>query len=178
MKLGVIVPQGWTGEFDGWDPRAAWDRTVDVARQADEIDALRERYPRLTILHGCEVDILPNGQLDFPDRILERFDIVLASLHDRAGDSPERLMERYAGAMKHPLVAMLTGGVNAADWKWVLKPAQLDAAGRQVAAEVAIRYGLVLQTALDVHPDAWLPPLASKPRASSSAAPASFSESR
>jgi DNA polymerase (family 10) len=84
----------------------------DVARQADEIDALRERYPRLTILHGCEVDILPNGQLDFPDRILERFDIVLASLHDRAGDSPERLMERYAGAMKHPLVAMLTHPTN------------------------------------------------------------------
>ena len=48
-----------------------------------------------------------------------------------------------------PVVAMATGGVNAADWKWVLKPAQLDAAGKQVAAEVAIRYGLVLQTALD-----------------------------
>jgi DNA polymerase (family 10) len=84
----------------------------DVARQADEIEALREGYPRLTILHGCEVDILPNGQLDFPDRILERFDIVLASLHDRAGDSPERLMERYVGAMKHPLVAMLTHPTN------------------------------------------------------------------
>jgi F420-dependent oxidoreductase-like protein len=37
MKLGVIVPQGWTGEFDGWDPRAAWDRTVDVARQAERL---------------------------------------------------------------------------------------------------------------------------------------------
>ena len=21
MKLGVIVPQGWTGEYDGWEPR-------------------------------------------------------------------------------------------------------------------------------------------------------------
>jgi len=37
MKLGVIVPQGWTGEYDGWDPRAAWDRTVDVARQAERL---------------------------------------------------------------------------------------------------------------------------------------------
>jgi len=37
MKLGVIVPQGWTGEFDGWDPRAAWDRTVDVGRQAERL---------------------------------------------------------------------------------------------------------------------------------------------
>ena len=48
-----------------------------------------------------------------------------------------------------PVVAMLTGGVSAADWKWVLKPAQLDAGGKQVAAEIAIRYGLVLQSAID-----------------------------
>jgi hypothetical protein len=31
MKLGVIVPQGWTGEYDGWDPLEAWRRTVAVA---------------------------------------------------------------------------------------------------------------------------------------------------
>ena len=35
MKVGVIVPQGWTGEYDGWDPSRAWDRTVAVARQAE-----------------------------------------------------------------------------------------------------------------------------------------------
>ena len=37
MKVGVIVPQGWTGEYDGWDPRIAWQRTVEVARQADTL---------------------------------------------------------------------------------------------------------------------------------------------
>jgi F420-dependent oxidoreductase-like protein len=37
VKVGVIVPQGWTGEYDGWDPRRAWSRTLDVARQADEL---------------------------------------------------------------------------------------------------------------------------------------------
>jgi len=35
MKVGVIVPQGWTGEYDGWDPQVAWRRTVHVARQAE-----------------------------------------------------------------------------------------------------------------------------------------------
>jgi F420-dependent oxidoreductase-like protein len=35
MKVGIIVPQGWTGEYDGWDPQLAWRRTVQVARQAD-----------------------------------------------------------------------------------------------------------------------------------------------
>ena len=39
MKLGVIVPQGWTGEYDGWEPERAWARTVEVARQAERLGA-------------------------------------------------------------------------------------------------------------------------------------------
>ena len=37
MKIGVIVPQGWVGEYDGWDPLEAWSRTVAVAQQADRL---------------------------------------------------------------------------------------------------------------------------------------------
>jgi F420-dependent oxidoreductase-like protein len=37
MKAGVIVPQGWTGEYAGWDPARAWERSVFVARQAEEL---------------------------------------------------------------------------------------------------------------------------------------------
>ena len=37
MKVGIIVPQGWTGEYDGWDAEVAWRRTVRVAREADEL---------------------------------------------------------------------------------------------------------------------------------------------
>ena len=37
MKIGAIVPQGWVGEYDGWDPLAAWKRTTDVAQQADRL---------------------------------------------------------------------------------------------------------------------------------------------
>jgi F420-dependent oxidoreductase-like protein len=37
MKLGVIVPQGWVGEYDGWDPQDAWRRTTEVARQAERL---------------------------------------------------------------------------------------------------------------------------------------------
>ena len=39
MKLGVIVPQGWTGEYDGWEADRAWARTVAVAQQAERIGA-------------------------------------------------------------------------------------------------------------------------------------------
>lgn len=37
MDIGVIAPQGWTGEYDGWDPLDAWRRTVAVAQQADRL---------------------------------------------------------------------------------------------------------------------------------------------
>jgi F420-dependent oxidoreductase-like protein len=37
MKVGVIVPQGWQGEYDGWQPLDAWRRTTEVARQAERL---------------------------------------------------------------------------------------------------------------------------------------------
>jgi F420-dependent oxidoreductase-like protein len=37
MRIGVIVPQGWTGEYDGWDAVPAWARTVAVAGQAERL---------------------------------------------------------------------------------------------------------------------------------------------
>jgi F420-dependent oxidoreductase-like protein len=37
MDIGVVLPQGWTGEYDGWEPRRAWDRTVAVAQHAERL---------------------------------------------------------------------------------------------------------------------------------------------
>lgn len=48
-----------------------------------------------------------------------------------------------------PIISMTTGGVSVSDWKHVITPAQLDAAGKEVAAEVAIKYGLFFQTIID-----------------------------
>ena len=48
----------------------------------------------MTILHGIEVDIMPDGRLDFDDDVLAPLDIVLASLHDRAGHDGARLTRR------------------------------------------------------------------------------------
>jgi F420-dependent oxidoreductase-like protein len=37
MRIGVVVPQGWVGEYDGFDPLDAWRRTTEVARQAEAL---------------------------------------------------------------------------------------------------------------------------------------------
>jgi DNA polymerase (family 10) len=84
----------------------------NIKRQAEEIAGARERFPDIAILHGCEVDILPEGRLDFPDRVLEEFDIVLASLHHRSGDGRDQLLRRYLTAMRHPLVTLITHPTN------------------------------------------------------------------
>jgi DNA polymerase (family 10) len=83
-----------------------------LARQRDAVDEARGRFPDITILHGSEVDIRADGSLDFPDRVLESLDIVLASLHDAAGQSGARLTDRYVKAMHHPLVQIVTHPTN------------------------------------------------------------------
>jgi DNA polymerase (family X) len=95
--------------------RAGAARTVsrgDLDRQRDDIQAIRERYPRMTILHGLEVDIMPDGRLDFEDSVLERLDIVLASLHDAAHQDDKRLTARCIRAIRHPLVTIITHPAN------------------------------------------------------------------
>ena len=83
-----------------------------IARQREDIDRLRRRLPSIEILHGVEVDILPDGTLDFPDEVLSGFDIVLASLHVREGQDGRQLTERYLNAIRHPLVNVITHPAN------------------------------------------------------------------
>ena len=52
-----------------------------------------------------------------------------------------------------PIVGVALGGVSVSDWKYVMKPETVDAAGAKVA-EVAVRYGMFIQTLIDFLPDA------------------------
>ncbi len=95
--------------------RAAAARTVDpdaLARQRDEIARLRDSYPAMVILHGIEADIMPDGRLDFGDDLLSGLDIVVASLHERAGQDGRRLTKRCIEAVRHPLVTILSHPAN------------------------------------------------------------------
>ena len=84
----------------------------DIKRQRDEIAQLRKDFPRMAILHGLEVDILPDGTLDCPDAVMASLDIVLASLHDSAGQTGRRLTDRCLAAIRHPLVSVITHPSN------------------------------------------------------------------
>jgi F420-dependent oxidoreductase-like protein len=37
MQVGLMVPQGWKGEYDGWPAADAWTRTVELARDAEAL---------------------------------------------------------------------------------------------------------------------------------------------
>jgi F420-dependent oxidoreductase-like protein len=37
MQVGLMAPQGWKGEYDGWEPAEAWQRTIELAGQAEEL---------------------------------------------------------------------------------------------------------------------------------------------
>jgi F420-dependent oxidoreductase-like protein len=37
VKVGIMVPQGWKGEYDGWDAAEAWKRTVELALDGERL---------------------------------------------------------------------------------------------------------------------------------------------
>ena len=37
MQVGLLIPQGWKGEYDGWGAADAWARTVDLAKHAEAL---------------------------------------------------------------------------------------------------------------------------------------------
>ena len=48
-----------------------------------------------------------------------------------------------------PLISRITGGVDFSAWKWVLKAAEVDEAGVETAAEIAVNYGSFIAVVLD-----------------------------
>ena len=48
-----------------------------------------------------------------------------------------------------PLISMITGGIDFTSWKWILKAAELDAEGVEIAKEVAVNFGNTIAIILD-----------------------------
>src|SRR5690606_32185762 len=85
-----------------------------LVQQIEEIRALNRQWDNFQILAGAEVEILPDGTLDYDDELLRRLDIVVASVHSAMNQDRETMTERIIKAMRHPcvdIVAHPTGRV-------------------------------------------------------------------
>jgi F420-dependent oxidoreductase-like protein len=60
MKVGIIVPQGWTGEYDGWDPARAWARTVAVAHGAEALG-----FDSIWMFDHVQTEPVPTDEITF-----------------------------------------------------------------------------------------------------------------
>jgi DNA polymerase (family 10) len=82
--------------------------TQTLLRQLDEIDALNEKYAPFVILKGIEADILEDGSVDLDEKLLERLDIVLASVHTKFHLSSKVQTKRILRALGNPYVHALS----------------------------------------------------------------------
>lgn len=85
-------------------------RGLDPARTAArrrEIAALNEALAPFRILDGVELEVRANGDLDFGDDELARFDWVTASIHQGLKQDEARITARMQGALANPLVRTL-----------------------------------------------------------------------
>ncbi|OEL00085.1 DNA polymerase/3'-5' exonuclease PolX [Staphylococcus saprophyticus] len=75
-----------------------------LLRQNEEVKALNEKYKEIDIYSGIEMDILPDGQLDYDDEILAKLDYVIAAIHQSFNQSQEEIMRRLENACRNPYV--------------------------------------------------------------------------
>jgi DNA polymerase (family X) len=85
-----------------------------LLEQAGEIDALNRRFRGFRILKGAEVDILPDGSLDFADGLLAKLNFVVAAVHSGFKKNVtarilKALENPYVRAIAHPSGRLISG---------------------------------------------------------------------
>lgn len=78
-----------------------------LRKQREEIERLKEKYQDIHILSGVEMDILPDGSLDFSDDFLKELDIVIAAIHSSFNQSEADIMKRLYTALENPNVNII-----------------------------------------------------------------------
>ncbi|MGX8791358.1 DNA polymerase/3'-5' exonuclease PolX [Oceanobacillus sp. M60] len=78
-----------------------------LRKQRQEINALNEKYADFHIFSGVEMDILPDGSLDFEDDFLKEMDFVIGAIHSSFQQSEEEIMHRLTNALENPYVSII-----------------------------------------------------------------------
>ena len=82
-------------------------RPEDLARQSDEIDEVNTRLEGFRVLKGIEADILQDGRVDYEEKVLERLDFVIASIHSRFNLGKAEMTARMLAAMDNPCLTII-----------------------------------------------------------------------
>jgi DNA polymerase (family 10) len=129
-------------------PNLFMQRMTDekMLAQRARIAALQPRFPKMTLLHGTELNIDPSGEVDWPSEFLEGFDVTVASIHSHFHQSRDEMTRRMIRAMEHPNVNVIghptTRKIGRRD------PVDLDL---EAVFEAAARTGTALE--IDAYPD-------------------------
>jgi DNA polymerase (family 10) len=75
-----------------------------LLHQIELVHDANDRLEGIELLAGSEVNILPDGSLDYEDELLGLLDWVIASVHTSFGMSEQAMTERIITAVEHPLV--------------------------------------------------------------------------
>jgi DNA polymerase (family 10) len=78
-----------------------------LSKQAHEIDRANTRLEGIAILKGIEVDIVKDGSLDLPDKVLASLDVVVASVHSHFDLPRDVQTDRVIRAMRNPHVSII-----------------------------------------------------------------------
>ncbi|NIS09012.1 MAG: PHP domain-containing protein, partial [Candidatus Dadabacteria bacterium] len=78
-----------------------------LKQKIKEIEEVRKKIKGIKILMGTEVDILRDGSLDYPDKILKELDVVVASVHSGFKMDKDSMTKRIINAIKNPYVHIL-----------------------------------------------------------------------
>lgn len=78
-----------------------------VMAQHEQIDELNKKLAPFRVFKSIEADILNDGTLDYPDEVLARFDLVIASVHSNLKMTEEKAMARILKAIENPYTTIL-----------------------------------------------------------------------
>ena len=90
-------------------PNLSMQRMTDekMLAQRERVQALQPRFPKMRLLHGTELNIDPDGGVDWDESFLRGFDLTVASVHSHFGQSREQMTRRVIRAIEHPRVHII-----------------------------------------------------------------------
>ncbi len=99
--------------------------TERLLEHVEEIRNVNKKLKGITLLAGVECDILSDGSLDYPDKVLAQLDYVVASIHAGMQQNRDRVTKRSLAALENPYVCALghpsgrlIGARDAMDLDW------------------------------------------------------------